>query len=158
MENKKQPEQEKSKVRKSRIGANIPWYQAMDHPGAYQMGYVRRLFESRPYTKLVPDNNILVDAPLLGGAKVRAATAADGSFSFVYSPRGKQFTAQLGRILSRRVRATWFDPRYGIAYDLHTGDNKGYQTFVPPTSGWGNDWILVLDDVTSGFPMPGQTI
>ena len=142
--------------RKSRIGANIPWYQAMDHPGAFQVGYMRRLFESRPFTKLVPDGGILVDAPCYGGEKVRAAPASDGSFAFIYSPRGASFTANLGKIKASRVRAAWFDPRYGVAYKLHTGDNRGYQTFDPPTSGRGNDWLLVLDDATRDFPLPGM--
>ena len=30
------------------LGANTPWSEAIDHPGAFQMGHVRRLFESRP--------------------------------------------------------------------------------------------------------------
>ena len=66
------------------------------------------------------------------------------------------FTVNLGRIQSQRVQASWYDPRYGIADTLHTGDNRGYQTFVPPSSGRGNDWLLVLDDATAGYPVPGQ--
>lgn len=62
------------------IWASNPWHEALDHPGATQMTYVRRLFESRPFAKLVPDQSILLDAPMHGGAKVRAARATDGSF------------------------------------------------------------------------------
>ena len=46
-----------------------------------------------------------------------------------------------------RVRASWFDPRYGVSHEMHTGDNRGIQTFVPPTSGRGQDWVLVWDGV-----------
>ncbi|MDF1512237.1 MAG: glycoside hydrolase family 140 protein [Anaerolineae bacterium] len=144
--------------RSPRIGADVPWMQALDHPGAFQMGYARRLFESRPYNLLAPDEDILVDALEQGGGKVRAATAEDGSFSFIYSPRGLPFTVNQGRILSPQVQASWFDPRYGTAYYLHTSDNRGYQTYVPPTSGRGSDWVLVLDDVTKGYADPGQVV
>ncbi len=140
------------------IGANVPWQQALDHPGAFQMGYVRRLFESRPFTNLVPDSAILVDAPSQGGAKVRAAAARDGSFAFIYSPRGMPFTVDLSRIQASRVRAAWYDPRYGIADLVHTGENRGYQTFVPPASGRGNDWLLVLDDAALDYPCLGRNL
>jgi hypothetical protein len=144
--------------REPRISANVPWWEALDHPGAFQMGYVRRLFESRLFNGLVPDKSIVVDAPSHGGAKIRAATASDGSFSFIYSPKGLPFSVNLGRIHSQRIRASWFDPRYGSAYELHTGSNRGYQTFVPPSSGRGNDWLLVLDDATLEYSLPGQTV
>jgi len=142
--------------RKPVIWASTPWHESLDQPGASQMKHVRHLFESRPFHKLVPDQSILLDAPTHGGAKVRAARATDGSFLFVYSPRGEQFTVRVNVIRTSRIRQTWYDPRTGAAKVLHTTDTPGFQTFVPPTSGRGNDWILVLDDATAGFPAPGQ--
>lgn len=144
--------------RKPLIGACVPWYEALDHPGAFQMGYVRRLFESRPYQKLAPNPDLVVDGPTSGGAHVRAARAGDGSFAFVYSPRGEPFAVRLGAIDARRVSAWWFDPRYGIAEHIHTSNNAGFQTFVPPTSGRGYDWMLVLDDEARSFPPPGAAV
>ena len=47
------------------------------------------------------------------------------------------------------------DPRYGVNRQLHSTDNWGYQTYAPPTSGRGNDWILILEDDAAGFPLPG---
>ena len=134
------------------LWANVPWHDSLDHPGAFQMGLIRRLFESRPFTKLEPATSIVVNGPDSGGAKVRAARASDGSFAFVYSPRGESFAVRMGALRAPRVTATWFDPRYGIAEPLHTSDNVGFQTFVPPTSGRGCDWVLVLDDAAAGFP------
>ena len=145
-----------TQARKPVISANTPWYEALDHPGAFQMGFARRLFESRPYQTLVPDGTFILDGPRQGGAKVRGARAADGAFAFVYSPRGLPFTVRMGVIASSRVRASWFDPRYGCAEPIHTGDNSGMQTFTPPTSGRGCDWVLVLDDAKREFPLPGQ--
>ena len=130
------------------IDASVPWYEALDHPGAFQMGYARRLFESRPFQTLVPDDTFVVDGPRQGGAKVRAAYGAQGDFAFVYTPRGRPFTVRMAVINARRVRASWFDPRYGTTLPIHTSDNAGFQTFAPPSSGRGCDWVLVLDDAT----------
>lgn len=50
-------------------------------------------------------------------------------------------------IKAPRVRESWFDPRYGALYEIHTTDNLAFQTYTPPTSGRGQDWVLVLEGV-----------
>lgn len=137
------------------LWANRSWRDSLDTPGAFQMGLVRRLFESRPFTKLVPDDAMLLEAPAAGGAKVRAACASDGSFAFIYSPRGEPFTVDKNVIKGRRLREIWYDPRYGCSYLVHTTDTHGYQTYTPPTSGRGQDWVLIIEDAAQNFPLPG---
>ena len=132
------------------IWANIPWQEALNHPGAFQMGLVRRLFESRPFHKLIPDQSIIVDGPTQSAAKIRAARASDGSFAFIYSPRGEPFTIRLDVIKALKVTESWYDPRYGTLDFIHRGGNAAIRTFTPPTNGRGNDWLLVLDDATLG--------
>jgi hypothetical protein len=127
------------------ISADIPWHEALDHPGALQMGYARRLFESRAFEKLAPYAEMLKAAPATGGGKVRALRAMDGSFAFIYSPRGEPFTVDKHALQGPRIRESWFDPRYGVTRRLHSTDNWGYQTYAPPTSGRGQDWILILE-------------
>jgi hypothetical protein len=142
---------------RSVIGANIPWYEALDHPGAFQMRYVRRLFESLPFTRLAPDQQIILNGGGAGGAKIRAARAGDGSFAIIYSPRGESFTMDKSVIKAERQNQYWYDPRYGVSYLFKEQDSWGIQTFTPPTSGRGNDWVLVLMDATAGFSLPGIT-
>ena len=142
--------------REPAIHADIPWYEALDHPGAFQMGYVRQLFESRPFRKLRPAQEIIHDGPATGGGKIRAMLARDGSFAFIYSPRGEQFTVDKNVIQALHVKEIWYNPRYGNAYHIHTTDNQGFQTYTPPTSGQGNDWILILEDANAGYPLPGR--
>ena len=137
------------------LNAAIPWAVALDHPGAFQMGIVRRLFESRPFQKLVPHQAMILGGPSSGGGKIRAALARDGSFALIYSPRGEPFTIDKSRIKATRSNEIWFDPRYEIAYKIHTADTHGIQTYTPPTQGRGNDWLLIIEDADAGFPMPG---
>jgi hypothetical protein len=119
----------------SNIGADIPWHEALDHPGAFQMRHVRRLFESLPFTKLGPDQRVILNGPTTGGARIRAARASDGSFALVYSPRGESLTLDKSLIKAERQRQYWYDPRDGTAYASKEQDSWGIQTFTPPTNG-----------------------
>ncbi|MDZ7315834.1 MAG: glycoside hydrolase family 140 protein [candidate division KSB1 bacterium] len=136
------------------LGANIPWQEALNDPGSRQMGYLRRLFESRPWQKLRPAQDMILSGPDFGGAKIRAALAEDRSFAFIYSPRGEAFTIDRSRVSGQSRREIWFDPRYGIAYAVHTGDTAGIQTYTPPTAGRGQDWLLILEDASKNYPLP----
>lgn len=49
-----------SPAHKPVLGASTPWFDAIDHPGAFQMRHVRRLFESRAWEKLLPDASLVV--------------------------------------------------------------------------------------------------
>jgi hypothetical protein len=126
------------------LWANVPWHEALDDPGAAQMGHLRTLFEQFDYQKLEPSREFVVDGPRHGGAKIRALCAPDGTLALVYSPRGEPFTVKLGMMRRPRTQVTWYNPRTGKSTDLYTGDSVSFQTFTPPTTGRGNDWILVL--------------
>ncbi|MBN1558786.1 glycoside hydrolase family 140 protein [candidate division KSB1 bacterium] len=136
------------------LWARMPWSEALDLPGALQMGYVRKLFESRPFTMLRPAQHIILDGPRSGGGKIRAALAHDGSFAFIYSPRGERFTIDRNVIRSNKKIEIWYDPRYGVAHPIHTSDTAGLQTYTPPTSGRGCDWILIIEDAKKNYPLP----
>ena len=130
--------------RRAVIGANIAWQQALDQPGAFQMGHLRRFMESLPFWKMVPDQHLILSGPTFGGAKIRAARSSDGSFAVIYSPRGEQFTLDKSVVKGEHVTEAWFDPRYGVTYPLMETDRWGIQTYTPPTSGRGADWVLIL--------------
>ena len=131
--------------REPRIYATTPWHEALDHPGATQMGLLRRFMERHAFHTLEPDQRIVLNGPTTAGAKIRALRARDGSRVIVYSPQGASFTLDKALIKAARVKETWFDPRYGVHNDVHTTDNFAFQTYTPPTSGRGQDWVLVLE-------------
>jgi hypothetical protein len=137
------------------IQANAPWSDAIDHPGAFQMRHIRRLFESRPWEKLEPSQSMLVQNGV-GPTAQRAALASDRSFALVYTPRGETIALDQGRFGGRDLTVWWYDPRYGHAYRVHGGVSTALQAFTPPTSGRGQDWVLVIDDTTRKFPPPGE--
>ncbi len=141
--------------RASVLFADTPWQEAIDHPGAFQMGHLRRLFESRDWQRLVPDPSFVL-RPRDGQSFVRGAVASDRSFAFVYLPRGEQVAVEQGRLTGVDLEAWWFDPRYGRAFPIHTGVGTAVQVFTPPSSGPGRDWVLVLDDASKRRPPPGQ--
>ena len=138
--------------RKRVNGPLMYWQQAIHRPGAAEMQYVRALLESRPYLTRVPDQSTVVDP--LDGADHIAATRGDG-YLLVYSAQGRKFTVRMGRISGAAVKASWYNPRTGTSEAAGSFDNTGEREFVPPSEGFGSDWVLVLDDAAMNFPSPG---
>jgi len=133
--------------RKPVISAEIPWFEAMDHPGAFQMGILKKLFTARSFEKIIPNREIILDGPLSGGGKIKAAMSNDSTFIIAYSPRGEKFSINKMNMKGNKFQEIWFDPRYGEEYKIHTSGTKGMQTYTPPTNGRGNDWILIIEKI-----------
>ncbi len=138
--------------------ARTPWREAMRLPGADQMRHVRALIESRPFPARVPDQSLVKSDPGRGTDHVRATRADDGSYAFVYSASGRPFTVDLDRLSGARLRAAWYDPRMGTSAPIAEIDRAGPREFRPPTSGRGQDWILVLDDPAKSHPPAGRPL
>ncbi|MBL9190661.1 MAG: glycoside hydrolase family 140 protein [Opitutaceae bacterium] len=146
------------------INANIPWHVALDHPGARQMGLMRRFMEANAFQALVPDQKLILDGPINGPAKIRAMRATDGSRVIVYSARGEPFTLDQSVMKAAYVRQSWFDPRYGVSHEFRLSgrawDQQTFQTYTPPISGRGQDWVLVLEatakPTNTPAPLPGN--
>lgn len=136
-----------SEEHKPVLWAKISWDMAIHHPGSQQMGYMKKMFTAREFQKLVPNKGIVVDGPSTGGGKIKAALANDQSFVIVYSPRGEHFSIYKNVLNAEKLREIWFDPRYGVEHVIHTSGTKGIQTYTPPSSGRGNDWILIIEKV-----------
>lgn len=139
--------------------ARTPWTVALGHPGSAQMGHLRRLFESRPFLLLEPDQGLVdVAAADTGPARPRAARAGDSSYAFAYTPLGRALRVRLDRLRGAAVRASWFDPREGTSAPAGTWAARGVQTFTPPgPAGRGRDWVLVLDGGAGDVGAKGVT-
>jgi len=127
------------------------WREALTAPGRTQMRYLRQLMESQPQASRVPLPKLVTrrdnDAglPLLVTERIAATGGADGSWAFVYTPRGASFSVDLGQRKQPRFTAHWFDPRTGELQSLGELNKTGRQAFNPAGEpGPGNDWILTL--------------
>ncbi len=139
----------------------MPWFEAIDQPGAGQMQYGRRLIESRPFLSRVPDDSIIVtdrvptSVPGAGRYRFVGTRDAHGSYAMVYAPVGRAFKVRMDAIKGPKVKAWWYNPRNGQAAVIGEFANTGEQEFLPPDQGEMLDWVLVLDDVSKNFPPPG---
>ena len=140
----------------------LPWYDAIDQPGAVQMQYGRALMESRPFLTRIPDQDIIVtdrvatSVPGAGRYQFTSTRDGSGSYAMVYAPVGRPFSVRMTVITGARVKAWWFNPRTGAATAIGTFDNTGEREFTPPDRGEMLDWILVLDDESKNYPPPGS--
>ncbi len=137
--------------------ANTPWQKAIDFPGARQMGLMRRLFQSRPWQTMVPDQSIIAAGQGEGEDHIQAGRAGDGGFLFAYLTFGNPITVNMSKISGHVVEAHWFDPREGTWTSIGSFPNSGTRQFVPPRRGRTWDWVLVLDDESKRYPSPGTT-
>ena len=140
----------------------MPWFEAIDQPGAGQMQHGRRLLESRPFLTRVPDDTVIVTGPRADVAcRARAAIASSPRAT----PRGA--TRWSTRPSAGRSRCAW---RRSRARESRPGGStratarprrsassrtRASATFTPPDPGEMLDWVLVLDDAAQGFKEPG---
>lgn len=142
-------------------GPLMPWFEAIDQPGAGQMQYGRWLMESRPFLSRVPDDSIIVTGPVptsvpgAGRYRFVGTRDAEGSYAMVYAPVGRPFKVRMDAIKGPKVKAWWYNPRDGQATAIGEFPNTGEREFLPPDKGEMLDWVLVLDDATKNFPAPG---
>jgi Protein of unknown function (DUF4038)/Putative collagen-binding domain of a collagenase len=130
-------------ARKPINNARTTWTTAMDAPGAFQMGYMRRFFERFSWYKLVPDQQlILSENPEDMNYRI-SAIADDSSFALVYIPYGT-VTKVNTAALAKRLSAFWFNPRDNTTIPLEDFDNTGDKEFTPQSVGRGSDWVLVI--------------
>jgi hypothetical protein len=141
-----------SSKREAVNGPHVYWQQAMDLPGANQMQYVRKLIESHPMQERVPDQSLIEENNLAASERIQATHGND--YAFIYSSEGKPFTVILGKIKGTTLHAYWYNPRNGKTTDMENVTNNGTKKFTPPSSGYGQDWILVLDDAAKNYAKP----
>jgi len=128
-----------------------PWRKAVAYEGSTQVGLMRKLFELRPWYKLVPDQSIIATGQGDGRDRVQAARAADGSFVIAYLPFGRPVGIHLDKVTGKKVKARWYDPRNGEWHAIGEYSNSGVREFAAPSIGDRSDWVLVLDDAEKGY-------
>jgi hypothetical protein len=121
------------------------WREALDLPGARQMGYVRQLALSRPFQQRLPDQSLIASDPGNGGAHIGALRGAGGDYAMVYIPDGRPVALNLSQLAPGSIVGHWFDPRSGAWQAISRVERTASTGFTPPSQGYGQDWVLVLD-------------
>ncbi len=132
------------------------WRTRLPSAGSNQQIIVKRLMESRRWHLLVPDlsHSILTAGYGQFGATdfVASAGASDGSSIIAYLPTSRAITVDPSNLTGTQTRVWWVNPSSGAAINAGIFD-KSVRTLSPPVAG---DWVLVIDDASIGFPVPGQ--
>jgi hypothetical protein len=134
--------------------ARTNWRFAMNHPGAYQVGFMRKMFEKRKWQQLVPDQSVITGDNPEGVEYKVAAVSSDNDFMMAYIPYGRKTTVNTSKIKATKLRGWWFNPRDGKTIALGEFDNTGSKEFIPASVGRGSDWVLILDDASKNYPDP----
>jgi hypothetical protein len=134
--------------------ARNTWQTDLDLPGSFDMVNVRRLMESRPFTSRIPFQELIISDQLSENLFI-AATKGDG-YAFIYFPGVLKATLNLALLGFPKASSWWYNPQTGEAVEGEKFDCKGNKDFTSPESGGrGNDYILVIDDVTRNYKKPG---
>lgn len=126
-------------------GARRYWYEALRLPGAEQMKFVKKLMLSRPYLERIPDPSLILTKQRKDSTYCIGTRAADGSYAFVYTPTGEKLDINTASLKGRRLKVSWYNPRNGDLSPAKKAKRTPEMHFIPPTSGDGKDWVLVLD-------------
>lgn len=121
------------------------WKQALDAPGARQMGLLRKILEARSeWWLLVPDQSVFASGGRTEGDVLHlAARHQDGKWALLYLADKASFSVNLSKITAAKVNVAWLDPRTGEAVPLKQETNTGTKTFSTP-DGW-EDALLLLE-------------
>ena len=144
-----------------RHGPTPPWKDALQLPAGAQMQHLRALIESRPMLSRIPDQWLIANDYMGTTDRMQACRASDGSYAFIYTATGKKLKIRMidgpyPKLSGKTIRAYWYDPRQGVSTAIGEIAKVAFRDFTPPSSGPGNDWVLVLDDASRNFPAPGK--
>lgn len=148
------------------------WKASLQLPGAAQMGYLRKLMESRPFFTRIPDTTLLLpstrsllpmeDRPGLHLQATRDGTPGkkDATYVMVYLPAGRGIRLRTEVLAAPQLKAWWFNPRTGKARSAGTFANTGLHepawSTLPWHGGEGPDWVYVVEDAAKGYRAPGE--
>lgn len=121
------------------------WKQALDAPGAAQLGLLRKIFEARDeWWQLVPDQGVLASGGVTEGQVLNlAARHKDGKWAMVYCAAEAKVAVDMGKLAGKTAKAVWIDPRTAKETPAGEWETRGTREFATP-KGW-EDALLVLE-------------
>ncbi|HET7540238.1 MAG TPA: DUF4038 domain-containing protein [Polyangiaceae bacterium] len=133
------------------------WRNNMNTPGTQQTQYWYRLFSSRAWFDLVPDQTHVVVTAGLGTwgnlDYVAAARTTSGSTVMAFLPTSRTVTVDMTKVSGTQAKAWWYNPATGQSTLSGSYATTGNRDFTPPGAG---DWLLVIDDAAQNLAAPGS--
>jgi hypothetical protein len=138
---------------KARWTVGMDWQEALQLPGARQVGYLAALIQSRsPLTRLPDPQLIASDNPCDINHHLVAIRDQKGRYAYIYTPTGAPFSVNLARLGRKALVAQWMDPSSGRYSRVKPVEMKAISRFTPPKRAGGDqDWVLVLFDPKATF-------
>lgn len=147
------------------------WFEALDHPGAWQIKILRDFLESRDLSKCIPAQEILIEQSKRSedviDEHIQACIEANGKFACVYFPSGGEETINLTKLKADNLQMWWFNPRDGKCYSkenvisekpIYLPEVLSGSAFriATPTRGCKQDWVCIIENRDNNLTLPGK--
>jgi hypothetical protein len=122
------------------------WKEALDAPGAVQMGILKRiLLDRKEWWNLVPDQAIFTSGGNTNGQVLNlAARDKDGQWIMAYLGSKASFSIDMTKVkASGNRKVFWIDPRTGNSVSMGSFPNWRGESFSAPSE-W-EDTVLIVE-------------
>jgi len=130
------------------------WRDAITRPGANQIIFLKKMFDTRSIATLVPDQSIIYGYNANDSTHIQSAKSVDNTSLLVYLAMGQQVDIVMKKIADTDIVGHWYNPRTGETTLIGDFKNSNIQRFTPPTAGRNNDWLLILDSKKAKLKLP----
>ncbi|MEX2564578.1 MAG: DUF4038 domain-containing protein [Cyclobacteriaceae bacterium] len=121
------------------FGAHFHWKEALNLPGAIQVGMMKQFFESLPWQTLIPDQTIIGGFNWENSAHITGMVNREKDLLLAYSPSGRTIKLNTFPEGENIIHGFWFDPEKGLLKALEQPYNN--RLVVPDKK---KDWILLM--------------
>jgi hypothetical protein len=135
----------------------LSWEGALSRPTSSRLAHLKSLMLSRPYFSRIPDQSLLDSNSGQGAEHISATRDAEGSYAMIFVPGGRPVRVDLSKMSGQNIDGWWFDIRTGLTERLQSFPRTtSVRTFTAPTQCGNCDWVLILDDASRNFSVPGR--
>jgi Putative collagen-binding domain of a collagenase len=130
-------------------------YEGVELEGAAQVGYLRRFYESLPWTSLDPAPDLFQTNTGMSERYFPPSVSADRDRRTVVVYLGENYrlyadTALLTGLRDNVYRVRWFDPRLGEWLpEIDPVTPTAGRLMLPPTPRVNSDWVLAVTEYVS---------
>jgi hypothetical protein len=116
-----------------------PWFEAIKYPGSMQRKYLKDLFTSLEWWRLVPAPELLAKQPGRQDPRrfIAVARAQGANWALAYIPEGRGISLHVGG-MPNPIIGRWFNPRTGRWEGETNIEDKGGSLTAPDA----DDWVL----------------